>query len=74
MNVALSVRSAAGVSATTTGRDAIKKVPGRENGLAVDVLGLVIAVVVAASVTVSCFLTIISSGMGEMRSTNAPGS
>jgi transposase len=44
-----SVRAASGVPATTTGRDAAKKVPGRKRGLAVDVLGLVIAVVVAAA-------------------------
>ncbi|WP_043619998.1 IS5 family transposase [Nonomuraea candida] len=44
-----SVRAAAGVPATTTGKDAAKKVPGRKRGLAVDVLGLVIAVVVTAA-------------------------
>jgi transposase len=44
-----SVRSAASVPAETTGRDAGKKVPGRKRGLAVDVLGLVIAVVVLAA-------------------------
>src|SRR5690606_31415405 len=44
-----SVRAAAGVPKTTTGRDAAKKVPGRKRGLATDVLGLVIAVVVAAA-------------------------
>lgn len=44
-----SVRAAAGVPKATTGRDAAKKVPGRKRGLAVDVLGLVIAVVVAAA-------------------------
>lgn len=44
-----SQRVAAGVPATTTGRDAAKKVPGRKRGLAVDVLGLVIAVVVLAA-------------------------
>jgi transposase len=43
-----SVHAAAGVPAESTGRDAAKKVPGRKRGLAVDVLGLVIAVVVAA--------------------------
>lgn len=38
--------------AVTTGKDAGKKVPGRKRGLAVDALGLIIAVVVtAASVT-----------------------
>src|SRR4051794_7615626 len=36
----------------TTGKDAGKKVPGRKRGLAVDALGLIIAVIVtAASVT-----------------------
>lgn len=46
-----SVRAATGVPAVTTGKDAAKRVPGRKRGLAVDVLGLVIAVtVVAASV------------------------
>lgn len=40
---------AAGVPAGTTGRDAAKKVPGHKRGLAVDVLGLVIAVVVLAA-------------------------
>ncbi len=45
-------------AATTTGRDAAKKVPGRKRGLAVDVLGLVIAVVVlAASVHDNAFGT-----------------
>jgi transposase len=44
-----SVRSAASVPAETTGRDAGNKVPGRKRGLAVDVLGLVIAVVVLAA-------------------------
>ncbi|MEV1245466.1 IS5 family transposase [Nonomuraea sp. NPDC049750] len=44
-----SKHAAAGVPATTTGKDAAKKVPGRKRGLAVDVLGLVIAVVVAAA-------------------------
>ncbi|MFI6505156.1 IS5 family transposase [Nonomuraea typhae] len=46
-----SVHAAAGVSASTTGRDAAKKVPGRKRALAVDVLGLVIAVVVLAAST-----------------------
>jgi len=47
-----SVRVANNVPAATTGKDAAKKVPGRKRGLAVDALGLVIAVVVtAASVT-----------------------
>ncbi|WP_405561222.1 IS5 family transposase [Streptomyces canus] len=41
-----SVHAAAGVPAGSTGRDAAKKVSGRKRGLAVDVLGLVIAVVV----------------------------
>jgi hypothetical protein len=44
-----SVHAAAGVPASTTGRDAGKKVPGRKRGLAVDVLGLVVAVVVLAA-------------------------
>jgi transposase len=46
-----SVRAAAGVPSDTTGKDAAKKVPGRKRGLAVDVLGLVIAVVVMAAST-----------------------
>ncbi|MEV4847619.1 IS5 family transposase [Micromonospora matsumotoense] len=47
-----SIRAANHVPATTTGKDAAKKVSGRKRGLAVDALGLVIAVVVtAASVT-----------------------
>ncbi|MFB7577240.1 IS5 family transposase [Streptomyces sp. NPDC056165] len=44
-----SLHAAAGVPADTTGRDANKKMPGRKRGLAVDVLGLVIAVVVLAA-------------------------
>ncbi len=44
-----SLHAAAGVPAETTGRDAAKKVPGRKRGLAVNVLGLVIAVVVLAA-------------------------
>lgn len=44
-----SVRAAAGVPAVTTGKDAAKRVPGRKRGLAVDVLGLVIAVTVLAA-------------------------
>ena len=44
-----SVHSAASVPAETTGKDPGKKVPGRKRGLAVDVLGLVIAVVVLAA-------------------------
>ena len=47
-----SIRAANHVPAATTGKDAGKRVPGRKRGLAVDVLGLIIAVVVtAASVT-----------------------
>ncbi|GIG93413.1 hypothetical protein Pen02_83490 [Plantactinospora endophytica] len=47
-----SIRAAKHVPAATTGKDAGKKVSGRKRGLAVDALGLVIAVVVtAASVT-----------------------
>jgi transposase len=44
-----SVHAAASVPVETTGRDAGKKVPGRKRCLAVDVLGLVIAVVVLAA-------------------------
>jgi transposase len=44
-----SVRAAAGVPKTTTGLDANKKVSGRKRGLAVDVLGLIICVVVPAA-------------------------
>ncbi|MBO3753207.1 IS5 family transposase [Streptosporangiaceae bacterium NEAU-GS5] len=44
-----SIHAAAGVPAGTTGNDPGKKVPGRKRGLAVDVLGLVIAVVVLAA-------------------------
>ncbi|MFD0378675.1 IS5 family transposase [Streptomyces sp. NPDC127112] len=46
-----SVHAAAGVPASTTGRDAAKRVTGRKRGLAVDVLGLVIAVIVLAANT-----------------------
>ncbi|MFD8530507.1 IS5 family transposase [Streptosporangium canum] len=44
-----SVHAATGVPSDTTGRDAAKKVPGRKRGLAVDVLGLVVAVAVLAA-------------------------
>ena len=44
-----SVRAAAGVPKSTTGLDAGKKTPGRKRGLAVDVIGLIIAVVVMAA-------------------------
>lgn len=44
-----SLHAAAGVPVATTGRDASKTVPGRQRGLAVDVLGLVVAVVVLAA-------------------------
>ncbi|MGW3269831.1 IS5 family transposase [Streptomyces sp. NPDC001056] len=44
-----SVRAATGVPAATTGKDAAKRVSGRKRGLAVDVLGLVIAVTVLAA-------------------------
>jgi transposase len=44
-----SVHAAPGVPAATTGKDAGKRVPGRKRGLAVDVLGLVVAVVVLAA-------------------------
>ena len=47
-----SLRAANHVPAATTGKDAAKRVPGRKRGLAVDALGLIIAVVVtAASIT-----------------------
>jgi hypothetical protein len=45
-----SLHAAAGVPADTTGRDANEKVPGRRRGLAVDVLGLVIAVTLLGEV------------------------
>ena len=44
-----SVRVAVGVPAATTGKDAAKKVPGRKRGIAVDVIGLILAVVVVAA-------------------------
>jgi transposase len=44
-----SVHAAASVPAGTTGRDPAKKVPGRKRCLAVDVLGLAVAVVVLAA-------------------------
>ncbi|WP_241681629.1 transposase, partial [Streptomyces sp. CB01881] len=44
-----SVRAAAGVPKTTTGPDANKKVSGRKRGLAVDVMGLIIDIVVPAA-------------------------
>jgi hypothetical protein len=47
--VTQSVHAAAGVPASTTGKDAGKRVPGRKRGLAVDVLGLVVAVVALAA-------------------------
>jgi len=46
-----SAHVAAGVPADTSGHDPAKRVPGRKRGLAVDVLGLVIAVVVLAANT-----------------------
>lgn len=46
-----SVHVAAGVPASTTGLDPAKRVPGRKRALAVDVLGLVIAVIVLAAST-----------------------
>ncbi|MBB5130310.1 hypothetical protein FHS32_007109 [Streptomyces albaduncus] len=42
---------AAGVPATASGHDPAKRVPGRKRGLAVDVLGLVITVVVLSANT-----------------------
>lgn len=44
-----SIRAANHVPAATTGKDAAKRVPGRKRGLAVDTLGLIIAVVVTAA-------------------------
>jgi transposase len=44
-----SIRAANHVPAATTGKDASKRVPGRKRGLAVDALGLIIAVVVTAA-------------------------
>ncbi|WP_030434906.1 IS5 family transposase [Actinoplanes subtropicus] len=44
-----SVRAANHVPAATTGKEAAKRVPGRKRGLAVDALGLIIAVVVMAA-------------------------
>ncbi|MEU6095048.1 transposase [Streptomyces sp. NPDC047079] len=44
-----SLHAAVNIPASTTGRDAAKKVPGRKRGIAVDVIGLVIAVVVLAA-------------------------
>lgn len=44
-----SVHAAVNVPASSTGKDAGKKVPGRKHGIAVDVLGLIIAVVVLAA-------------------------
>ena len=44
-----SVHVAAGVPASTTGNDAGKRVHGRKRGLAVDVLGMVVAVAVLAA-------------------------
>lgn len=44
-----SIRAANHVPAATTGKDAAKRVPGRKRGLAVDVLGLIVAVVVMAA-------------------------
>jgi hypothetical protein len=41
-----SIHAAVGVPATTTGKDAAKRVPGRKRCLAVDVWGLVIDCVV----------------------------
>lgn len=46
-----SVHVAAGAPAATSGHDPAKRVPGRKRGLAVDVLGLVVAVVVLAAST-----------------------
>jgi len=44
-----SVHAAVNVPAATTGKDAGKRVPGRKRGIAVDIIGLIIAVVVMAA-------------------------
>lgn len=44
-----SVHAAVNVLASTTGKDAGKKVPGRKRGIAVDAIGLIISVVVLAA-------------------------
>jgi Transposase DDE domain len=44
-----SIRAANHVLAATTGKDAGNRAPGRKRGMAVDALGLIIAVVVAAA-------------------------
>ena len=44
-----SVHAAVNVPAATTGKDAGKRVPGRKKGIAVDIIGLIIAVVVMAA-------------------------
>jgi transposase len=44
-----SVHAAVNVPAATTGKDAGKKDPGRKHGIAVDVIGLIIAAVVPAA-------------------------
>ncbi len=46
---AQSVHAANNVPAATTGKDAGKRVPGRKHGIAVDIIGLIIAVVVMAA-------------------------
>ncbi len=65
-----SIHAAVGVPATTTGRDAAKKVPGRKRCLAVDTLGLVIAVVVlAASAHDNAAGTALLDGVAEQTNT-----
>jgi transposase len=44
-----SVHAAVNVPAATTGKDAGERVPGRKRGIAVDIIGLIIAVVVSAA-------------------------
>ncbi|WSV58434.1 transposase [Streptomyces sp. NBC_01014] len=69
-----SLHAAAGVPAPTTGRDAAKKVPGRKRGLAVDVLGLVVAVVaLAASVHDNAFGTALLDKVAAGTSDRAAG-
>jgi transposase len=65
-----SLHAAVNVPAATTGKDAAKRVPGRKRGLAVDVIGLIIAVVVtAASVTDN----VIGKAAGQGRRRGADG-
>lgn len=44
-----SLHNSVNVPASTTGRDPAKKVPGRKHGIAIDILGLITAVVITAA-------------------------